>query len=338
MSRLILSAIALVLGLLSVPMWWTDPAFADRRVALVIGNSAYQHVPALATPAKDARAMAAMFQKAGYDVVNAVYDVGDLELKRAVRQFEDTSANADVAVVYYAGHGIEVHGINYLVPVDAKLASDRDADDEAITLERLVGSIDGVKRLRVIILDACRDDPFARTMKQQRTGAEGGATAGLSAVQPTSASTLIAYAAKGGSVATDAPGDHSPFTTALLDNVFTPGLDIRLAFGRVRDEVLKKTANQQEPFVYGSLDGGIVSLVPEPTAALPAQFTDAGAQADYYLVKKIGAKLAWQVFLRQYPTGFYHDLGQDQLSRLNAAEQNNSTAPSSNNVDNRPDF
>jgi uncharacterized caspase-like protein len=195
-------------------MWWTDPAFADRRVALVVGNSAYQHVPALATPAKDARAMAAMFQKAGYDVVNAVYDVGDSELKRAVRQFEETSANADVAVVYYAGHGIEIQGINYLVPVDAKLASDRDADDEAITLDRLVGSIDGVKRLRLIILDACRDDPFAQTMKQQRTGAAGGTIAGLSASQPSSTNTLIAYAAKGGSVATDGPGDHSPFTTA----------------------------------------------------------------------------------------------------------------------------
>jgi uncharacterized caspase-like protein len=314
-------------------MWWTDPAFADRRVALVIGNSAYQHVPALATPAKDARAMAAMFQKAGYDVVNAFYDAGDLEMKRAVRQFEEASANADVAVVYYAGHGIEIHGINYLVPVDAKLASDRDADDEAITLDRLVGSIDGVKRLRLIILDACRDDPFAQTMKQQRT-----AIAGPSASQPTSTNTLIAYAAKGGSVATDGPGDHSPFTTALLDNIFTPGLDIRLAFGRVRDEVLKKTANQQEPFVYGSLGGGNISLVPEPTTALPTQFTDAGAQSDYYLVKKIGTKLAWQVFLLQYPTGFYHDLGQDQLSRLNAAEQNSSTAPSSNNVDNQPIF
>src|SRR5208282_5275544 len=136
--------------------------------------------------------------------------------------------------------------------VDAKLASDRDADDEAIPLDRLVESVDGAKKLRVIILDACRDNPFSRTMKQQRVAMRG-ITAGLSAVEPSGINTLIAYAAKAGSSAEDGNADHSPFATALMDNLFVPGLDVRLAFGRVRDEVLKKTGNEQEPFVYGSL-------------------------------------------------------------------------------------
>jgi uncharacterized caspase-like protein len=161
MNRLSLSVAALTVGVLCA---FAQPALAEKRVALVVGNSAYQHAPALPNPARDARAMAAMFEKGGYAVVTAQYDAGNLQFKRAIRQFEDAAADADVAVIYYAGHGIEIHGVNYLVPVDAKLASDRDADDEAITLDRLVEAADGAKRLRLVILDACRDNPFVKTM------------------------------------------------------------------------------------------------------------------------------------------------------------------------------
>jgi hypothetical protein len=310
-----------------------DAALADKRVALVVGNSAYQNVPTLPNPARDARAMADMFRKVGFDVVSAQYDIGNLDLKRAIRQFEDAAADADFAVVYYAGHGIEIHGVNYLIPVDAKLASDRDADDEAVTLDRLIGAAEGAKRLRLVIIDACRDNPFGRTMKQQRTGPVRGLSGGLGVTEPTSTNTLIAYAAKAGSVATDGDGDHSPFTAALLDNLFTPGLDIRLAFGRVRDEVLKKTANQQEPFVYGSLGGANFALVPAAPAAPALEVVDAAAQADYNLVKKIGTKTAWEVFLKQYPTGFYHALAQEQLAMVIAAEKNShDTQPGNVNI------
>ena len=247
MYRRALYAIALALSVLCTPLW-AGSAFAERRVALIIGNSAYQNAPTLPNPSRDARAIAAMFQKSGYDVVSTAYDLGNLEFKRAIRQFEDAAADADIAVVYYAGHGIEIHGTNYVIPVDAKLASDRDADDEAIPLDRLVESVDGAKKLRVIILDACRDNPFSRNMKSQRVALRG-ITAGLSAVEPSGINTLIAYAAKAGSQAEDGNGEHSPFATALMDNLFVPGLDVRLAFGRVRDEVLKKTGNRQEPFV-----------------------------------------------------------------------------------------
>jgi|SRR5580704_2680293 hypothetical protein len=308
--------------------WGTDAALADRRVALVIGNSAYQNVPSLPNPARDARAMADMFRKVGFDVVSAQYDIGNLDLKRAIRQFEDAAVDADIAVVYYAGHGIEINGVNYLIPVDAKLASDRDAEDEAVTLERLIGALDGATRLRLVILDACRDSPFVRTMKQQRQ--TRGISGGLGAAEPRSINTLIAYAAKAGSVATDGNGDHSPFTAALLNNLFTPGLDIRLAFGRVRDEVLKMTARQQEPFVYGSLGGANFALVPAAPVGPAPEVVDAAAQADYNLVKKIGTKTAWEVFLKQYPTGFYHDLAQEQLAMVLAPDKNIHDAQSGN--------
>jgi uncharacterized caspase-like protein len=295
-------------------------AQADKRVALVVGNSAYQHAPPLPNPARDAQAMAKMFQNAGFNVVSALYDIGYLDLKRAIRQFEDAAADSDIAVVYFAGHGIEIHGVNYLIPTDAKLASDRDAEDEAIALDRLLTSLEGARRLRLVILDACRENPFVRKMLQQRSAALRGVNSGLATVEPSTSNTLIAYAARAGAAADDGKADHSPFTAALLHNLFVPALDVRLAFGRVRDEVLKTTANKQEPFVYGSLGGANISLVPPSEQSSRA--VDLGAEReDYGRVEKIGTKRAWQTFLAQYPNGFYADLARENLAAIERAEQ-----------------
>ncbi len=283
-------------------------------MALIVGNSSYQTVPQLPNPSRDASAVAKMFRDAGFDSVDLVLNVGNLDFKRAIRKFENTADQADIAVVYYAGHGLEIGGTNYLIPVDARLASDRDADDEAIPLERLVSSADGAKRLRLVMLDACRDNPFVTVMRRERKLANRAVSGGLGRVEPTSTDTLIAYAAKAGSTADDGDGDHSPFTAAVLKNLTVPGLDVRLAFGRVRDEVLKVTGNRQEPFVYGSLGGGNVSLVPAPVAAQPAPEID--VKADYELVQKIGSKRAWEVFLNQHPTGFYADLARAQIEAI----------------------
>jgi hypothetical protein len=320
MSRIVLSAIALALGLLNTPIW-ADSASRDRRVALVVGNSAYQHAPALPNPARDAKALAAKFKNAGFEVVEAQYEVGHLDFKRAIRKFEDTAADSDIAVVYFAGHGIEIHGVNYIIPVDAKLASDRDAEDEAITLDRLMESVDGARRVRLVILDACRDNPFARNMKHQRTASVRGINPGLVAVEPSSSNTLIAFAAKAGSVAEDGEREHSPFAAALLDHLFVPGLDLRFAFGRVRDDVLKNTGNRQEPFVYGSLGKDNVALVPGPKqeyTLTPSEFE--GEKSDYNLVEKIGTRGAWEVFLAQHPKGFYSELARQQIDKLKSAD------------------
>lgn len=289
-------------------------AWAEKRVALIVGNSSYQTVPQLPNPARDANSVAKMFRDAGFDSVDIQLNVGNLEFKRAIRKFETMADQADIAVVYYAGHGLEIGGINYLIPTDARLASDRDADDEAILLERLVSSADGAKRLRLIILDACRDNPFSSSMRRERKVANRAVVSGLGKVEPTSTDTLIAYAAKAGSTADDGDGLHSPFTTAILKNLPVPGLDVRLAFGRVRDEVLKITANRQEPFVYGSLGGGNIALVPAPAKSQEAPVSD--VKADYELVQKIGSKRAWEVFLGTHPTGFYADLARAQIESL----------------------
>lgn len=288
-----------------------------RRVALVIGVSAYESVPKLPNAVNDATAIAEMFRSAGFDVVTARNDVGNLALKRAIREFEDAVVDADIAVVYYAGHGIEIREQNYLIPTDAKLVNERDADDEAIALDRVITALEPAKRLRLIILDACRDNPFASKIK--RRVATRAITAGLARVEPSQTDTLIAYAAKEKAVANDGDGAHSPFTTALLSNLTVPGLDVRLAFGRVRDDVLRATRRQQEPFVYGSLGGGTVALVPAAAEvkvpAAPRLDVDL-AKSDYEIVERVGKKEAWEVFLNTHKTGLYADLARVQLAKL----------------------
>ncbi|MBN8980576.1 MAG: caspase family protein, partial [Rhizobiales bacterium] len=212
----------------------TLPAAAEKRVALVIGNSAYQNVTPLTNPANDANAITATLKGAGFDVVDSRRDLKAAEMKRALRDFSDKARDADIAVVYYAGHGIEIDGTNYLIPTDAMLERDIDALDEAVALDRVLTVMDPAKQLRLAILDACRDNPFNKTMK--RTVGSRAVTRGLAKVEPTNANTLIAFAAKAGSTASDGDSKNSPFTTALVKHIATPGLDLRIAFGKVRDD------------------------------------------------------------------------------------------------------
>src|SRR5580704_9545684 len=213
----------------------------------------------------DANAIAALFRSVGFEVVTSRTDLGVLDFKRAVRDFLITAETADIAVVYYAGHGIEVGGTNYLIPVDAKLARDYDVEDEAVALDRIVWALQPVHRLRLILLDACRDNPFVARL-QRSVSTRAAPKGGLGKLDDVSADTLVAYAAKEGSVSYDGSGANSPFAAALLKHITEPGLDIRIALGRVRDEVLHTTAGRQEPFIYGSLGGSIIPLVPSPVA------------------------------------------------------------------------
>lgn len=298
-------------------------AHADKRVALVIGNSAYKSVSPLPNPAKDATAIAAMLKKAGFEVVEAREDLQTADMKKLVRDFSDKVRGADVAVVFYAGHGIEVDGTNYMIPVDAKLERDVDVEDEAVSLDRIVRILDPAKKLRLIILDACRDNPFDRSMK--RSIGTRGVERGLAKVEPSNPNTLIAYAAKAGSTASDGVGANSPFTTALLKQLAVPGQDLRKSLGYVRDEVMKATGNKQEPFVYGSLGGDDVVLVPATAraAAVPAQVAalDPNSQLrrDYELAAAVNTAPAWDAFLKSYPNGFYAELARAARGKLQDA-------------------
>ena len=259
LRELLVCGFVLTAGLL-----FATAASADRRVALVIGNSAYKNASSLSNTINDSTAIANLFKSVGFEVVISRNDLGVVDFKRAVREFLFTAENSDIAVVYYAGHGVEIGGTNYLVPVDAKLGRDYDVEDEAVALDRIIWALQSVKRLRLILLDACRDNPFPQKLRSAGTRAT--VKGGLTKIEDVSADTLVAYAAKAGSVSYDGDGVNSPYATALIKHLTEPGLDIRIALGRVRDEVLAMTGGRQEPFIYGSLGGATIPLVPTVAA------------------------------------------------------------------------
>jgi hypothetical protein len=311
----------IVIGL---ALWCTTAtiAWADKRVALVIGNSGYQNAVQLANPAHDAAAIADMFKAMDFEVVELRRDLAAVDMRRVIRDFSGNAQTADVAVVYFAGHGLEVDGENYLIPIDAKLEHDIDVEDEAVSLGRVVQMIEPAKRLRVVILDACRDNPFLKSMK--RTLATRAIGRGLARVDPSTSDTLIAFAAKAGSTAIDGAGTHSPFTIALLKNLPVPGIDLRIALGRVRDQVLEATGRKQDPFVYGSLGGDTVSMVPsaEPkveAAPPPPVDSVADERHDYERAERVNTITAWESFLSIHSKGFFAELARGQLARLYAA-------------------
>jgi tetratricopeptide (TPR) repeat protein len=225
---------------------------SEKRVALVVGNSKYRSVPALPNPDGDAASVADALRAVGFQDVRLASDVTRDGLVDALKSFANAADSADWAVIYYAGHGMEMAGVNYLVPVDAKLATDRDVPLEAIALDEVMGATEGARKLHLVILDACRDNPFANRIK--RTVASRSIGRGLAEVEP-DAGTLVVFAAKHGQVALDGDGGHSPFVTSLIMRIETPQIEIRKLFDLVRDDVMAATDRRQQPFSYGSVPG-----------------------------------------------------------------------------------
>ena len=246
--------------LLALFPWQTS---AQTRVALVIGNSAYRHVSELANPKNDGNAVAAALNRLNFKVWTV--EDGDFDgMRRALLHFSRKVYGAEIAIVFFAGHGMEIGGENWLIPVDAELKSDIDAEQEAISLRSIILSVSGASKLGMVILDACRDNPFAVRMERSVRGRA--VERGLARIEPTG-SVLVAYAAKDGTTASDGTGRHSPFTTALLSHIETPDLEVNFLFRNVRDDVLTATHREQEPYVYGALSKEAVylkAITPKP--------------------------------------------------------------------------
>ena len=224
-----------------------------RRVALVIGNGAYKNVHALPNPPRDAKMIANVLRDVGFQTVISVSDLSRDKFFEALQSFAAEAENADWAVVYYAGHGFEIGGVNYLVPVDAKLAADRDAETQAVALEQVIAAVGAARKVRLVMLDACRDNPFAPTM--QRTLSLKLVDKGFSNIEP-GAGFMVVYAAKHGETALDGDGGaDSPFATALAREIKVPKVEIRKLFDIVRDDVWSATKHEQQPFSYGSPPG-----------------------------------------------------------------------------------
>jgi hypothetical protein len=263
LPKLILAIVIVAAGLFVVG----TPAIAvTGRVALVIGNGAYQKVPTLPNPPNDANDVAGSLERLGFavtKVVNARYE----DMRRALIDFSRQTPGAEMAVVFYAGHGMEIGGENWLIPVDAELRNDTDAENEAINLRGVMLQVSHANALGLVILDACRNNPYAANM--HRSIRSRAVERGLARTEPAD-NVLVAYSAKDGTTANDGAGRNSPFTAALLKNIETPGLEITFMFRSVRDDVMAATQHEQQPFVYGSLSKAAIFLkaVP-PVAAAP---------------------------------------------------------------------
>jgi tetratricopeptide (TPR) repeat protein len=221
-----------------------------RRVALVVGNSSYGAVSALPNARRDAEAIASSLRQVGFQSVRLETDLSREKLINTLRRFAAEAEQADWAVVYFAGHGIEMGGINYLIPVDARLATDRDVSFDAVSLDQVMNAAENAKKLRLVLLDACRENPFVSQMR--RSIATRSVSRGLGRIEP-EAGTLVVYAAKHGELALDGDGANSPFVSAFIGRLATPGLEVRRLFDFVRDDVLAATNRRQQPFSYGSL-------------------------------------------------------------------------------------
>ena len=272
----------LVLILLMSPL-----AAMAERVALVIGMSAYVNVTPLKNTLNDANKIAAKLQEVGFNVTLAT-NKSQAELLDILQTFSFQAETADLALVYYAGHGVEVQGVNYMVPVDAKVAKAEDITRVGISLNQILKAVEGARKMRVVILDSCRNNPFVGikgfdaagdTSISGNTSDPNAAPQGLAPVNP-ELGTLVAYAAKAGQVALDGLGGDSPYATALVDAFGKPDVEIGLMFRQVRDQVLKNTGNLQEPYQYGSLSG-----TPFYLAGSSAGSIDIAAEAD--------PKVAW---------------------------------------------
>lgn len=304
---------------------------AGDRVALVIGNSAYDHVSQLPNPSNDAQDMAAALERVGFEV-DVALDLGYEDLRRKLLSFAATARGAEYALVFYAGHGIEVDNQNYLVPVDAELATDIAAQFEAVPLDMVLQSVSGATKLSMVLLDACRNNPFTASM--ERTSATRSIGRGLSPVEPGSG-TLVGYAAEGGSVASDGDGRNSPYTEGLLTYLEKPGLEVNMLFRQVRDHVMRETANEQRPFVYGSLPGESLYLVPPgdtptdsdtadtETTPSPPQSNPATAEARlaWEAIKDTDSKAIIQAYIDNYPDSIYAVFARARLVELNQTQR-----------------
>ena len=227
------------------------PAAADKRVALVIGNSAYENVPRLTNPSNDAADVAAKLKALGFEVVEGI-DLGKRDMEKRIRAFAEALSGADVGLFYYAGHGLQVDQRNFLAPIDAQLKSESDLDFEAVQLDLVLKNMVRNASTSIVFLDACRDNPLAANLAQVGRSLDVGR--GLARVEA-AASMMIVYATEPGKVALDGTGRNSPFTGALLRHIDTEGASIGDVMIAVRNDVLSETGGKQRPFESASLTG-----------------------------------------------------------------------------------
>jgi hypothetical protein len=295
------------------------PTHADRRVALVIGNGAYRHADRLANPVNDARGVRDALKALGFDVTYGE-DFDLKALRRAIGQFAGSATGADVALVYFAGHGVTFGDVSYVVPVDAEFTSLTEAPYEMVSVETLIGELRQARGVRIAILDACRDNGAERELKRGRGGGE---SRGLAPMKDATG-LIIAYATQHGAIAADnAGGRNSPFTTALIANIAAPGLDVTDMFRKVGRDVDAATQGRQRPEISISmfeqymlvpgtarLDAAPPLLPPPPPAISEAERVWSGG------AKETTSLAVLEDFVRRYHDTIFATMAQARLDDL----------------------
>jgi uncharacterized caspase-like protein len=241
---------------------------AKDRVALVFGMAGYKNITALKNTVNDAGALAKTLEEIGFHV-DIRMDATKDETLAALSDFAFEAETADIALIYYAGHGVSVQGTTFLIPIDAQVHEAKDIISASVTMDQMLAAVDGARKMSILILDSCRNNPLPEVIDLRDPEVAKGlttGTGGLAAPSP-DRGTLVAFAARDGAVALDGTGTNSPFNIALRDNMVKPNVEIGLLFRQVRDDVLAATENQQEPATYGSLPGEPFYLTADASAS-----------------------------------------------------------------------
>ncbi|GJE60430.1 caspase family protein [Methylobacterium trifolii] len=329
---------ALLLCVVAAGMTWgaVAQAAAERRVALVIGNGAYQNVPTLDNPLTDSKAVAAALKRIGFDVVEG-YDLKLDGMRSLVGEYAAKLDGAKVAFVYYAGHGVAVAGENYLLPTDTVLKSEADLDFRTMNINLVLRQMQREDRVNLVILDACRDNPFAKELARSIRTRSASVGAGLSEITVNSAAgTMIAFATDPGKTALDGgAGQNSPFTTALLKHMESPGVSISTVMDRVREDVWRSTGEKQRPWVNTSIIGEFYlnpALAPtvkvaaiDSLGALPAT-TPAALSSPQSLEMRLwesaersGQPEDYKAYLEAHPNGYFAQIARNRIARAAVA-------------------
>ena len=306
-------------------------ASAEKRVALVIGNGAYVAAPALKNPVNDARALSARLRELGFDVIEGL-DLDEPGMRAAINRFASEIAAANAALLFYAGHGIQVGGQNYLLPVTADLKNEIDLQFQGVAVGFLLRIMESPNRTAIVLLDACRNNPLAaqlaRSMPQGRSASVG---AGLARIE-SGVGAYIGFATSPDSIALDGEGDHSPFAQALLKHIGAENLDIEAVMRKVREEVIAATNGSQVPWGNSSLIGrGFVFRVAEIARAEPPRPLPVDNETLYWqsIVDQTKAEY-FEAYLAQYPDGAFANLARLKIGELKA--QDNAAARGQDNA------
>ena len=333
-------------ALLAVAATWSTASQAERRVALVIGNGSYKNVPALPNPPRDATAISALLRNLGFEVVTGT-NLNRDGMGASMSKFATAADGADVALFFYAGHGMSLEGKNYLLPIDANLKSEIDVKlGGPIDVEVMLQQTMGTAKVKLVLLDACRDNPFVAAISRSARTRSVTVASGLSEMK-SGEGTLLAFATGPGQVALDGDGSNSPFTKALLDNLAAPGMEIRLALTKVRAQVADLTKKQQLPWENTNLTGfffmnptaaGNASTVGNPegntkTAALDPKQTAGGqgsgsdVEVEFWRsVKDSNKPEELNAYITRYPGGAFESIARARVAELHAAKDNPNAA------------